>query len=43
MTYVMLVVGVVVLLRGLSLDVPYVSPKLIASDGEHVHNGCCGK
>jgi uncharacterized protein len=43
MTYVMLVVGVVVLLRGLSLDVPYVSPKLIASDGEHAHNGCCGK
>jgi len=43
MAYVMLVVGMVVLLRGLSLDVPYVSPKLIASDGVHVHNGCCGK
>lgn len=43
LAYVMLAVGMVVLLRGLSLDVPYVSPKLIASDGAHVHNGCCGK
>lgn len=43
MAYVMFVVGIVLLLRGLSLDVPYASPKLMAADGAHVHKGCCGK
>lgn len=40
---VTLLFGTIVLLRGLSLDVPFLSPTLVSSGGTHVHQGCCGK
>jgi len=36
-------VGLIVIFRGLSLDVPYLSPRLVVENGVHQHNGCCGK
>lgn len=35
----MVLIGVLVTMRGLSLDIPYVSPKI--ADQSHIHHGCC--
>ena len=42
-TVVMLLIGMAVLVRGLALDLPYLSPALTVAQGSHVHSGCCGK
>ena len=36
---IMVVIGVLVTMRGMSLDIPYVSPSIVNSP--HVHHGCC--
>ncbi|MBU3698429.1 MAG: sulfite exporter TauE/SafE family protein [Candidatus Kapabacteria bacterium] len=38
-----IVVGMLIIMRGLSLGVPLISPHIAVAEDVHVHSGCCGK